>query len=165
MAGTPDDALGWVQRADRETSLLFDVFVLGNRTRTLVVEAMRGAGLRPDEYAAYSVLFEEGPLSLTQLAMRLGLPLTTVADHVRAMTERRHLRRNANPTDGRSTLLSLTAQGLRTHRRASRSFELAHAALREHLRPSEEASAREMLRRITASTERAIAALPARRAG
>jgi DNA-binding MarR family transcriptional regulator len=165
MGDASDDALGWVQRPDRETSLLFDVFVLGNRARTLVVEAMRDADLRPDEYAAYSVVFEEGPITLTRLAGRLGLPLTTVADHVHAMTERRHVRRQAHPTDQRSTLLSLTAQGLRAHRRTSRSFERADRALRERLAPIAEAEARDVLRGIADAAQAATAAPPVRRAG
>ena len=163
MTPEPDDAIGWRQRPDRETSLLFDVFVLGNRTRALVTEAMRDAGLRPDEYAAYSVLFEAGPITQTRLARQLGLPLTTVADHVRAMDERRHLRRSAHPTDGRSTLLSLSASGLRAHRRASRAFEEAARALGERL--GSDRDAREVLRRIARAADDALADLPVRRVG
>ena len=83
-----DDTAAWRQDPDHETSLLFDVFVLGQRTRALVAEAMRDAEMRPDEYAAYSVVFEAGPLTQTDLAERLGMAVTTVADYVRTMVER-----------------------------------------------------------------------------
>ncbi|MEO8424872.1 MAG: hypothetical protein ABI595_13305, partial [Actinomycetota bacterium] len=53
-----DDTASWRPQPGRRTSILFDVFVLGQRTRALVNEAMDDAGLRPDEYAAYSVVFE-----------------------------------------------------------------------------------------------------------
>ena len=118
-----DDTAAWRQDPDHETSLLFDVFVLGQRTRALVAEAMRDAEMRPDEYAAYSVVFEAGPLTQTDLAERLGMAVTTVADFVRTMVERRHLRKRPHPTDQRAALLSLTPEGIRAHRRASRSFE------------------------------------------
>jgi DNA-binding MarR family transcriptional regulator len=163
MRPAPDDAIGWTQRPDRELSLLFDVYVLGNRARALVAAAMLDAGLRPDEYAAYSVLFEAGPITQTRLAELLGLALTTVADHVRAMEERRHLRRMAHPNDRRSTLLSLSAAGLSAHRRASVAFEEADAALGRHL--GSEAEARAAIRAIGDAAEAALIALPVRRAG
>ncbi len=65
-----DNTAAWRPDPDRDTSILFDVFVLGQRTRALVTEAMRDAGMRPDEYAAYSVVFEAGSVTLTELASR-----------------------------------------------------------------------------------------------
>ena len=106
-----DDTASWRPLPGRETSLLFDVFVLGQRTRALVTEAMRDAGMRPDEYATYSVVFEGGPLTQTDLANQLGMAVTTVADSVRTMVERGHLRKRPHPTDQRAALLSLTPGG------------------------------------------------------
>ena len=90
-------------------SLLFDAFVLHQRTRQLVARHLEGAPLRGEEYAVYSVVFEEEAVSQTAMADVLGMPLTTVADHVRAMEGRGHCRRIPNPADGRSHLLVLTA--------------------------------------------------------
>src|SRR6185295_6762775 len=160
-----DDTASWRQDPDHETSLLFDVFVLGQRTRALVAQAMRDAEMRPDEYAAYSVVFEAGPLTQTDLAERLGMAVTTVADSVRTMMERRHLRKRPHPADQRAALLSLTPQGVRAHRRASRSFEVAARAMSDQLPPLEEEEAREMVQRLTASAEHAIDSMPAQRAG
>ena len=160
-----DDTVTWRQTPDHQTSLLFDVFVLGQRTRALVAEAMRDAEMRPDEYAAYSVVFESGPLTQTDLADRLGMAVTTVADHVRTMVERRHLRKRPHPADQRAALLSLTPEGTRAHRRASRSFEVAARAMSDHLPPLREGAAREVLQRLTASAEDAIGSMPAQRAG
>jgi len=160
-----DDTASWRQDPDHETSLLFDVFVLGQRTRALVAQAMRDAEMRPDEYAAYSVVFEAGPLTQTDLAERLGMAVTTVADFVRTMVERRHLRKRPHPTDQRAALLSLTPEGIRAHRRASRSFEVAAHAMSDQLAPLDEGSAREVLQRLTASAEHALTAMPAQRTG
>ena len=160
-----DDTAAWRQDPDHETSLLFDVFVLGQRTRALVAEAMRDAEMRPDEYAAYSVVFEAGPLTQTDLAERLGMAVTTVADYVRTMVERRHLRKRPHPADQRAALLSLTPEGIRAHRRASRSFEVAARAMSDQLPPLDEGEAREVLQRLTASAEHALGSIPAQRAG
>jgi DNA-binding MarR family transcriptional regulator len=154
MADDEDVPFGWRQRPDRRTSLLFDVFVLGQRTKALVEAAMRDTGLRPDEYAAYSVLFELGPITLTALARELGMPVTTVADFVRAMERRGHLRKAAHHSDGRARALSLTASGLTAHRRASRSFERAHVAMSSSLDLPEE-EARAVVQRLARSAEAA----------
>lgn len=145
--------------------MLFDVFVLGQRTRALVNEAMHDAGLRPDEYAAYSVVFELQSVTLTEMATQLAMPVTTVAEYVRAMSERGHVRRKPDPDDRRARLLTLTPAGTRAHRQASRTFERAHQALLRALAPLDEDATREVLHRLAGSAARAFDALAARRAG
>ena len=103
-----EPAVLWRPHPDRHLSVLFDVFALGQQVRTLVTAAMAGCGLRPDEYAAYSVVFEAGSVTMTDLARQLGMPVTTAADYARAMRERGHVRRTPHPTDSRAYLLSLT---------------------------------------------------------
>ena len=160
-----DDTASWRPQPGRRTSLLFDVFVLGQRTRALMNESMHDAGMRPDEYAAYSVVFEMQPITLTEMATQVAMPLTTVAEYVRAMTERRHLRAKPHPTDRRARLLTLTPAGVRAHRQASRSFERAHQALLGELGPLGEESTREVLQRLAESVGRAFDSIPARRVG
>ena len=160
-----DDTATWRPQPGRRTSILFDVFVLGQRTRALVNEAMLDAGLRPDEYAAYSVVFEMQPITLTEMADQLAMPLTTVAEYVQAMTERGHVRKRPDPDDQRARLLTLTPAGLRAHRHASRSFERAHQALLRELAPLQEDATREVLRQLAGSADRALGTLPARRVG
>jgi DNA-binding MarR family transcriptional regulator len=157
--GRVDDTAAWRPDPETRTSLLFDVFVLGQRTRELVNAAMADAGLRPDEYAAYSVIFERGPITLTDLAAALGMPVTTVADYVRLMGAERHVAKRPHPTDGRASLLALTPAGLRAHRRASRSFERAHQAMVQELGAMDEATTRGVLQRLASTAERALNAL------
>ena len=52
-----------------------------------------------------------GPLTLTELATMLGLPLTTASDVVRRLEGRGRMARKPNPADGRSQLLELTPAG------------------------------------------------------
>jgi len=72
---------------------------------------MANAGLRSDEYAIYSAVFKVGPLTISELAPIVGMPLTTVSDYVQTMTSRGHARRWGNPTDSRSFLVALTDEG------------------------------------------------------
>jgi DNA-binding MarR family transcriptional regulator len=154
-----DDTAGWRPQPGRRTSILFDVFVLGQRTRALVSEAMHDAGMRPDLYAASSVVFEMGPITLTDLAAELGMPVTTVADFVRTMTERGHVRRKPHPTDQRASLLALTPAGLRAHRRAATSFDRAYTALVRELGPLDEGATRGVLQQLALGAERALESL------
>jgi DNA-binding MarR family transcriptional regulator len=144
---------------DPQLSLLFDVFALGQRVRTLVATALAGSGLRPDEYAAYSVVFEAPGVTMTQLARQLGMPVTTAADYVRAMIRRGHLRRDDHPNDSRAYTLTLTAAGLRAHRTASVAFQQAHDALLAELAPLQESAVRSNLALLAEGAERAVAAL------
>jgi DNA-binding MarR family transcriptional regulator len=155
----PADVQEWRPDPDRHLSLLFDVFALGQRTRTLLVTAMRGCGIRPDEYAAYSVVFEAEAITMTEVARQLGMPVTTAADYVRSMQQRGHLRRQAHPGDGRAFLLRLTPAGLRAHRKASAAFARAYQALRAELGELDEEQVRATLQALAGCAERAAATL------
>ncbi len=102
----------------RQISFLFDLFAAGHRVRTLLGQTMAGAGLRPDEYAIYSAVLKAGPLSISELAQIVGMPLTTVSDYARAMTGRGHARRSRKPADSRSYLVALTEDGEAAHHAA-----------------------------------------------
>ena len=122
-----------MKQPGREISLLFDLFVVNQRVRRLLSAALTDVSLRADEYAVYSLLFEQGPLTATEMARRMGMPLTTVLDYLRAMDDRRHLRRQRHPRDGRAQQLSLTIAGVTEHRRTNRAWELMRVRLEESL--------------------------------
>jgi DNA-binding MarR family transcriptional regulator len=163
VSGIPDAASArptraddeWRHRSPERTSILFDVFALGQQVRTLLHTAMRDAALRPDEYAAYSVLFESGRSTMTRMARELGMPVTTAADYVRAMVARGHVRRQPHPTDQRSHLLALTPSGTRAHREANAHFERAYRALVAELPPLDERATRATLQQLAAAADRA----------
>ncbi len=110
-------------------SLLFDFFVLNQRLRRVLTAALAETALRPDEYAVYSLLFEQGPLTATEVARRMGMPLTTVLDYLRVMEARGHLRREPHPRDGRAQHLNLTLAGVSEHRRTNAAWEIARVRL------------------------------------
>jgi DNA-binding MarR family transcriptional regulator len=112
-----------VARTGRDISLLFDLFAVYQRVGGLVSLALEGAGLDGEEYAVYSVIFDLGPLTATEMAGHLGMPLTTVLDHLRVMDRRRHIVRVRHPVDGRARQVRLSPQGLAAHRRASAAWQ------------------------------------------
>ncbi|GIH06189.1 hypothetical protein Rhe02_42560 [Rhizocola hellebori] len=149
----------WQPQPGQHLSILFDVFELGQRVRTLLATALHDSGLRPDEYAAYSVIFEAEQITMTEMARTLGMPVTTAADYVRAMLARDHVRKAPNPGDARSYLLALTPAGKRAHRRASAAFDRAYQAFIRELPPQREAAARELLHHLATCATRATATL------
>ncbi len=110
-------------------SLLYDLFVANQRVRALLADAMEGAGMRADEYAVYSAVYDLGPLPPSELARALGMPPTTVTHYLDAMRAAGHVRESRNPADGRSYLIRLSPTGLAAHRRAHAGFDAAYRRL------------------------------------
>lgn len=104
--------------------MLFDLFVTSQRVRRVLAEAMAESGMRPDEYAVYSLLFDKGPLTATEMSDALSMPLTTVLDYVKAMSAQGHVDRMPHPGDGRALQLQLTRSGVAAHRRAHDHWEV-----------------------------------------
>ena len=139
------------------SSLLFDLFAARQQVKTLLARAMAGAGLRSDEYAVYSGVFEFGPITPTELAAAVGMPPTTLSHYIRHMRDAGHLVEQRMPTDGRSRALSLSPTGLATHRRANRAFEVAYAAFVARVR--NEASMKAALEELDEAARDALADL------
>ena len=142
------------------TSLLFDVFAVNQAVSRLLAETMQAGPLTPGEYAVYSAMFELEAASPTQLAVRLGMRLTTFVDQLREIERRGHARRIAHPTDRRSYRVVLTADGLAAHRAANRDFERVYATFEAELGEGE-AIVRAALRAVHDAASRARAVLAA----
>jgi DNA-binding MarR family transcriptional regulator len=97
---------------DSRLSLLFELYAASRASSELIHAAMVEAPLTPEEYAVYSVIFDEGPHAPTELARRTGMPSTSMSHFVRAMLERRHAERAPSPEDRRSYRIVLTEAGL-----------------------------------------------------
>jgi DNA-binding MarR family transcriptional regulator len=114
-------------------SVLFDVYALAQRTRSLLDVALAAAPLSPAQYALYSAVYEHGPLSASDLARLVGMPVTSVHDEVSAMARRGHLERRRDVRDRRALLLRLTADGLAAHESTRAAFEVAVTAVERRL--------------------------------
>ena len=138
--------------ATPSTSVLFDVLVLSRRVGSLLSLALQDAPLSPAEYATYSAVFEFGPLTTSALARHLGLPVTSVHDAVKALSDHGHIERRRDPRDGRSWLLRLTADGRAAHHETAQHYHRAMEAVEERLGPNSEQT-RATLTALTAACE------------
>ncbi|HKW72943.1 MAG TPA: MarR family winged helix-turn-helix transcriptional regulator [Candidatus Dormibacteraeota bacterium] len=138
-----------------DVSLLFDFFVAAQRLRRVLSDGLAPSGMRPDEYAVYSLLFEKGSLTATEMAESLGMPLTTVLDYLKAMTAADHLVRTAHPFDGRALQLNLNRSGIAAHKRANAHWEIVRRQIEDGL-PMPAARVRRALQALGDSAERAM---------
>jgi DNA-binding MarR family transcriptional regulator len=139
-SATPVDEPGAVpSRPERRISLAFDVFAVSQRLGAYLDRALEGTGVRPAEYAVYSLMLEAGPRTPSELAAMLGMPPSTLSTYLAAMLAREDVRRIPNPADGRSVRVVLTDRGRSVVRRVNPAFTRAHFALDASLdRPGEE---------------------------
>lgn len=145
------------RRAD--VSLLFDLFVVAQRVRRVLADGMAGSGMRSDEYAVYSLLFMHGPLTATEMARQLGLPLSTVLDYLKTIDDAGHLERVKHPDDGRAVQLALNPKGVRAQARANQHWEVVRKQIEGALLVPR-ADVRDALQALD---DAAVAALEARR--
>jgi len=86
-----------------------------------LVERLHAAGYR-DHTAAHHPVFEnidrEGTRRLTVLAARAGMTHQSMGELVQTLERRGYLERRSDPSDGRATLVRLTAHGREAVRRA-----------------------------------------------
>ena len=121
----------------------------------LVARELAREGVTPDGYAALSTIGAFGPLTLTELATMLGLPLTTASDVVRRLEARGATARRPNPADGRSQLLELTPAGDGEWRAGWPALERIDARLREEL--GDPAPVRDALEQLDGALAEAVA--------
>jgi DNA-binding MarR family transcriptional regulator len=130
------------RRPERRISLSFDVFAVSQRLGAYLDRALEGTGVRPAEYAVYSLMLEAGPRTPTELAAMLGVPASTLSTYIATMLGRGDARRIPNPADGRSVRVVLTDQGRAVVRRVNPAFTNAQQLLEANLdRPLDEVRA------------------------
>ena len=149
---------GGVRPPQRRISLPFEIFTVNQRLGTYLDRALEGTGVRPAEYAVYSLMLEAGPRTPSELASMAGMPLSTLSTYITAMLGRGDARRIPNPTDGRSVRVVLTDRGRSVVRRVNPPFTRALVALEANLdRPV--AEVRAVLLEIIDAIDRADADL------
>jgi DNA-binding MarR family transcriptional regulator len=142
----------------RRISLPFEIFLVNQRLGGYLDRALAGTGIRPAEYAVYSLMLEAGPRTPSELASMLGMPLSTLSTYLGILLERGHARRIPNPADGRSVRVVLTDPGRGVVRLVNPPFGRALDALEANLdRPVPEV--REVVLGIIDAIDRAEAAL------
>ncbi len=117
-------------------NVLFDVWLVSRATTAMLDEALAPSGIDSDEFAIYSVLRSKEGMTPSELAHWMAAPPTTVSSYVKRFEARGHVRRSANPDDGRSYRLHLTEAGARAHARAGRLFLPVLESVNERLGPA-----------------------------
>ena len=102
----------------RYPNVLLQSFITGQLASELLRRELDAAGMTPNQFGVQSVIGAFGPLTPTELAVRLGMAQPTVSAWIKRLTEEGQIERRPHPTDGRSYLLEVTDAG-RTALRAA----------------------------------------------
>jgi DNA-binding MarR family transcriptional regulator len=92
-------------------TILLDLFRTNQVRERLIVAAMEGTELPPEDYPMYVLIGAEGPWTPTAFAERVQMPLSTVLFRIGRLEARGHAERIPNPDDRRSYLVQLTDAG------------------------------------------------------
>jgi DNA-binding MarR family transcriptional regulator len=114
-------------------TILLDLFRTNQVRERVIVAALEGLELPPEDYPFYVLVGAEGPWTPTALAARVEMPLSTVLFRVGRLEKRGHAERIPNPDDRRSYLVQLTDDGQALLRQARPRFRSYAEAVEERL--------------------------------
>jgi len=114
-------------------TILLDLFRTNQVRERVIVAALKGLELPPEDYPFYVLVGAEGPWTPTALAARVEMPLSTVLFRVGRLEKRGHAERIPNPDDRRSYLVQLTDDGQALLRQARPRFRSYAEAVEERL--------------------------------
>jgi DNA-binding MarR family transcriptional regulator len=117
----------------RRPSVLFDLYVAFQLTGQLLELELAGSDVPDEDFALYSALVHFERATPTQLAQHLGMPLSTLLFRFGKIESRGHGVRGRNPRDGRSSLLGLSAHGMRAFDVTRPRFTDALLSVQRHL--------------------------------
>lgn len=138
-------------------TILFEIFWSNQKRARLIETALEGIDLPPEDYPFYVLIGAEGPLTPTDLAVRLEMPLSTVLFRVRRIERRGHAERVRHPGDGRSFLLRLTPSGANLLGRARPAFRGYAEAVEARLGPERVAALQGALTELRGAIEAELA--------
>ena len=114
-------------------TILLDLSRTNQVRERLIVAALDGLELPPEDYPFYVLIGAEGPWTPTALAARMEMPLSTVLFRVGRLEQRGHAERLPNPGDRRSFLVRLTDDGGRLLQEARPRFRAYAEAVEKRL--------------------------------
>jgi DNA-binding MarR family transcriptional regulator len=117
----------------RRPSVLFDLYVAFHLTGQLLELELAGGDVPVEDFALYSALVHFERATPTQLAQRLGMPLSTLLFRFGRIESRGHGVRERNPRDGRSSLFGLSANGRHAFDVTKPRFSEALLSVHRHL--------------------------------
>jgi DNA-binding MarR family transcriptional regulator len=141
-------------------TILFEVFWTQQKRKRLIEVALAGIDLPPEDYPFYVTIGADGPLSPTQMAELLDMPLSTVIFRVRRLERRGHAQRVDNPDDGRSFLIRLTPDGRRLLNQARPRFRRYAEGVEARLGSSKTKALRKSLVELRTAIDEEVALSP-----
>ena len=97
--------------APRRGALVLDLYTAANLALAKLDRELKEIGLPLAYLGVLTEIRISEPITPTALAARTGFPLTTLTDYLQQLIERGEVRREPNPADRRSHLLSVTPAG------------------------------------------------------
>jgi DNA-binding MarR family transcriptional regulator len=117
----------------RGDNVLLQMFRTGQAVRELMLGVVSGTGVLPNQYAVLSAIAVLRSVSPTELAARLRVPPTTISRHVAELVAAGLAVRAPHPSDRRSYLLELTADGRKVVRTVAPRIRRSVERLRAHV--------------------------------
>ena len=111
---------------------LFEVMAAYNVSDPYVQHFLRDPRLS-ESYGLMSLIGASKSITTTEVAARLGIPVTTASDRIRRLEDKGFAERKPNPADGRSHLVSLTAEGRAAFESTLAGWQEATAQLEQEL--------------------------------
>ena len=112
---------------------LLNLFTASQLANSLIQEELKAIGLRSYWLGVLHLIWLNEPVTPSALEALSGVRPSTLRDVVDGLVERGHVRRDPNPDDRRSTLLSVTDEGERVSVDAMNATSKAYERLQEHL--------------------------------
>ncbi|PWJ54161.1 DNA-binding transcriptional regulator, MarR family [Quadrisphaera granulorum] len=81
---------------------------------TVTERVARSLGVNPRDLSVLDVLHAHGPATPTELADRTGITTTTLASTLQRLQRGGHVHRSSHPSDGRSSLITITSSTVQT---------------------------------------------------
>ena len=137
--------------------ILLTAWTTAHRIEELLTLELAAQGERTTQFALLTMTQMLEPVTPTRLASEMGLAPATLSDRLRELFDLGHVRRQPNPDDGRSYVISTTAAGRRALDRAVPAVRRAYDALFVELTVSFgeiEASIDELNRALDAALEK-----------
>jgi DNA-binding MarR family transcriptional regulator len=117
----------------RHRSFLLTAWTTAPRIEQLMRRELEAADADTPQFALLTAIHLLEPVTPKRLVTEMGMPPATISDRLRELFELGHIRREPNPEDGRSYVITTTAAGRRTLDHAEKAVWRAREAVEREL--------------------------------
>lgn len=117
----------------RRPNILLTGWTTAHRIEQLMRHELAASRADTPQFALLTLVHLNEPVTPTRLVALMGVPAATLSDRLRELFELGHVRRQPNPDDGRSYVVTTTAAGRRAIDRAEAAVLRARQAVADEL--------------------------------